>query len=55
MIFLLCQLMTDLMFGMQLQLTFIFFLLNISWNLWSGGKCLSVKWRKYLPIFGARF
>ena len=45
--------MADLMFGMKLLLTFILFLLKILRNLWSLEKCLSIRFRKYLPIFVA--
>ena len=41
------------MFGMKLLLTFILFLLKILRNLWSLEKCLSIRFRKYLPIFVA--
>ena len=49
------ELIADLIFGMQLHLTFILFLLEILWNLRSPGKYLSNRLRKYLPIFVATF
>ena len=44
------ELISDLVFGMQLQLTFILFLLKVLWSLCSRGKCLENTLRKYLPI-----
>ena len=47
---LLCILITDLIFVMQLQLIFTIFVLNILWYLWLFGRCFSIKRRKYLPM-----
>ena len=47
---LLCILITDLIFAMQLWLIFTLFLLNILWYLWLFGKCFWIKRRRYLPM-----
>ena len=52
---LLCPLMIDFMFGMQLYETLTVFLLKILWNLCCRGKCFAMRLRKNLPIFVERF
>ena len=49
-IFLLWPFIFDLMFGMQEQVSFIVFLLNIFTNLRFGGKCLLINLMNVLPI-----
>ena len=48
---LLCLLMIDFTFGIQLQLIFALFQLKSLFSLWCGGKCLSISLKKVLPIF----
>ena len=47
---LLCILIIDLIFAMQLWLIFTLFLLNILWYLWLFWKCFWIKRRRYLPM-----
>ena len=48
---LLCLLMIDFMFGIQLWLILMLFRLKSLCSLWCGGKCLSISLRILLPIF----
>ena len=52
---LLCILIIDLIFAMQLWLIFALFLLNILWYLWLFGKWFWIKRRKYLPMLLGTF
>ena len=47
----LCELIIVFIFGLQVQLIFVVFLLNNLWNLLWGGKCLSNQDKKCFPTF----